>query len=193
MKSSSIAIFLLMLMLAVPNAMAQGPSANNSGLVFFESRWYPSMMSVSSEVRSTGIPELPSGVPNDKYPTEKKYDYRTELYFFYETKIRNGTGKAILSIAWDHIFIDRASGALVGRIPLAYADKKIGNGQTVKLAKARRTPPTRTIDAHDSKPDLLQRIELKCLVFADKTRWLAEGVATEQCVDTKPKKRGYFN
>lgn len=182
---------LLLTFIAVLCYEAAGQTAS-SGITVLGSRWYP--FKFSKPVGLITAEQKPGpGIPTDKTVVYQDSTIFNKQYFFYETIVRNDSGRSTLSIAWHHVFFDKDTGDEVGRIPLGFSDKKIGKGKTQQLTKARTSPPTKTIDANNPKQDLLQRIEIKCVIFDDGSSWRASGVTVDQCADPKGKKRGYFN
>lgn len=179
-----------MLILTFPSASQTAPPTG-SGVTVLSSRWYPSEITRWGKPVVTGVPEPPPGATTVKLPDV----YRQDLYFFYETIVRNDTGKAIISIAWDHVFYDTQNDKVISRIPLTNGGERLDKGKTLLLKKARRSPPTLTVKANETaqenQKNIWQKIEIKCVVFSDRTNWLAEGIKPEQCAN--PKKGGYLN
>ncbi len=94
--------------------------------------------------------------------------------FVYKTTVRNSSTKAIKSIDWDYIFLDRSSETELGRQQFT-SEEKIGPGKTKELLVVVKKPPTQTISVtvlnHDERNSLTGRVIIVRIDYADGTSW----------------------
>jgi len=87
-------------------------------------------------------------------------------------KVKNAGAKRIEGVAWDYLFIDAASGRLIGNHQfLSY--EKLAPGKTVTFYRQMRSPPTRVVEASktDQRTKLVERAIIQCVLYADDTIW----------------------
>lgn len=161
-RTSKQILGLLLVAFELNNSLAlltqgQNAAGTHPGVTVLASRWYPFKFDGKSEALITAMPKPGPGVPTDRPAADTRGDaLRSKQFFFYETIVRNDSAKTILSIAWDHVFIDRDNRE-EGRIPLSWIDSKIAKGKTQQLKKARTLPPTMTVNAGDAQQTLTEK------------------------------------
>jgi len=109
--------------------------------------------------------------PVDYFP---KTPARMPVFYIYSIKIRNVGSKAIQGVAWDYLFINPTSQAVLGaHHVLSYNHVKASQSATLKGPE--RTRPTKVVSAvnaeakQTAKP--LQRAVIQCVLYEDGTSW----------------------
>jgi len=104
----------------------------------------------------------------------KHKDTPSRYVFVYKTTIKNGSAKAIKSIDWDYIFLERGTESEIGRQQFT-SDEKIGAGKTKELIITISKPPTRTISLtalnKNERESLDGRVIVVRIDYADGTSW----------------------
>ena len=94
--------------------------------------------------------------------------------FVYKATIKNTTTKAIKSIDWDYIFLERGTENEVGRQQFT-SDEKISPGKTKELVVTITKPPTKTISLtalnENERGTLDGRVIVVRIDYADGTVW----------------------
>jgi len=104
----------------------------------------------------------------------KHKDTRARYVFIYKATVKNSGDKAIKSIDWDYIFLDRGSETEIGRQQFT-SEEKIGPGKTKDLIVTITKPPTQTISLtalnNNERGSLDGRVILVRIDYADGTSW----------------------
>jgi len=104
----------------------------------------------------------------------KHKDSRSRYVFVYKATIKNTSTKAIKSIDWDYIFLERGTENELGRQQFT-SEEKISAGKTKELVVTIIKPPTKTISltALNSieRGTLDGRVVLVRIDYADGTSW----------------------
>ena len=94
--------------------------------------------------------------------------------FVYKVTVRNSSDKAIKSIDWDYIFLDRASLSEIGHHQFTSEDK-ITPGKAKELTIVASKPPTHTISLtalnNNERNALSERVVLVRILYADGSSW----------------------
>jgi hypothetical protein len=99
---------------------------------------------------------------------------RLPFFYVYSLKIQNVGSKTIQAVAWDFVFIHASTKAVLGIHQfLSYAIAKPEH--TVTLQARQRTRPIAVVQAANadpkSKPKLLERAIIECVLYDDETMW----------------------
>ena len=93
---------------------------------------------------------------------------------FAQVTVRNSSDKAIKSIDWDYIFLDRASLSEIGHQQFTSEDK-IAPGKAKELTIVASKPPTHTISLtalnSNERNALSERVVLEGIQYADGSSW----------------------
>jgi hypothetical protein len=104
----------------------------------------------------------------------KHKDTRARYVFVYKATVKNSSDKAIKSIDWDYIFLERGTESEIGRQQFT-SEEKIGPGKTKDLTVTITKPPTQTISLtalNDNERGTLDgRVILVRIDYADGTSW----------------------
>ena len=104
----------------------------------------------------------------------KHKDSPSRYVFVYKATVRNTSDKAIKSIDWDYIFLERGTENELGRQQFT-SDEKISAGKTKELVVTITKPPTKTISLtalnSNERGTLDGRVILVRIDFADGTSW----------------------
>jgi len=111
--------------------------------------------------------------PVDYFP---KTPGRMPVVYVYSLTARNAGSKSVLGLAWDYLFLDPNTNAVLGdHQMLSYA--KIAEGKTVNLQAAQRIPPISVLKAQDSESAKAngkrnrERVVIQCVMYSDGTTW----------------------
>jgi len=104
----------------------------------------------------------------------KHKDPPSRYVFVYKATIRNTSTKAIKSIDWDYIFLERGTENELGRQQFT-SEEKIAPGKTKELIVTITKPPTKTISLtalnNNERGSLDGRVILVRIDYADGTSW----------------------
>ena len=104
----------------------------------------------------------------------KHKDPPSRYVFVYKTTIKNVSTKAIKSIDWDYVFLERGTENEIGRQQFT-SDEKISPGKTKELVVTITKPPTKTISLtalnENERGTLDGRVILVRIDYADGTSW----------------------
>lgn len=104
----------------------------------------------------------------------KHKDPPSRYVFVYKATVKNTSDKAIKSIDWDYIFLERGTENELGRQQFT-SDEKISAGKTKELVVTITKPPTKTISLtalnNNERGTLDGRVILVRIDFADGTSW----------------------
>ena len=128
--------------------------------------------SVETLPRSTGSSvkqrPTPQTSPRNTRITPSRY------VFVYKATIKNTSTKAIKSIDWDYIFLERGTENELGRQQFT-SEEKIPAGKTKELVVTITKPPTKTISLtalnNNERGTLDGRVILVRIDYADGTSW----------------------
>jgi hypothetical protein len=99
---------------------------------------------------------------------------RPRYGFVYKVVVQNNSSKAIKSIDWDYVFVDRAAQIEVGRREFTSVEK-IAPGKSKELRFFIPNPPTRTISVsrlnEDERKGLVEDVAIVRIEYADGTLW----------------------
>ena len=94
--------------------------------------------------------------------------------FVYKTTIKNLSDKAIKSIDWDYVFLDRETETELGRREFT-SEEKISAGKSKELIVTITKPPTQTISLtalnSGERASLLERVVIMRIDYADGSFW----------------------
>jgi len=98
---------------------------------------------------------------------------RMPVVYLYSMQARNVGSQTVVGIAWDFLFLDSSTNALLGEHQLLSYDK-IPSGKTVDLKVAQRTRPITVLRA--SSPEIkgkrnIERAVIQCVMYSDGTTW----------------------
>jgi len=104
----------------------------------------------------------------------KHKDPPSRYVFVYKATIKNTSAKAIKSIDWDYIFLERGTENELGRQQFT-SEEKISAGKTKELVVTITKPPTKTISLTalnaNERGTLDGRVILVRIDYADGTSW----------------------
>src|SRR5215213_4582842 len=104
----------------------------------------------------------------------KHKDTRARYVFVYKTTVKNLSDKAIKSIDWDYVFLDKSTEAEIGRREFT-SDEKIGPRKSKELVVTIAKPPTQTISLTalntKERDALIERVVVVRIDYADGTSW----------------------
>jgi hypothetical protein len=112
--------------------------------------------------------------PESEFPNAPA---RLPVYFIYSMKIRNVGAARIEAVAWDYLFLDAKTNAVVGAHHLFSYDKvQPGHAATLKAPQRMRPiPVVEAQSASDPKEQkgrrIIERAVVRCVLYADKTSW----------------------
>jgi hypothetical protein len=110
--------------------------------------------------------------PADYFPNAPG---RLPFFYAYSLKIRNLGPKTIQAVAWNYVFVDATTKAVLGNHQfLSYSVAK--PAQTVTLQGLQRTRPMAVVqaantDAKGKGPKFLERAVILCVLYNDETTW----------------------
>ena len=104
----------------------------------------------------------------------KHKDPPSRYVFVYKTTIKNASTKAIKSIDWDYVFLERGTENEIGRQQFT-SEEKISPGKTKELVVTITKPPTKTISLtalnENERGTLDGRVIVVRIDYADGTSW----------------------
>jgi hypothetical protein len=104
----------------------------------------------------------------------KHKDTRSRYVFVYKATVKNSSNKAIKSIDWDYIFLERGTETEIGRQQFT-SEEKISPGKTKELTVTITKPPTQTISLtalnNNERGTLHGHVVLVRIDYADGTSW----------------------
>ena len=104
----------------------------------------------------------------------KHKDPPSRYVFVYKATVKNTSAKAIKSIDWDYIFLERGTENELGRQQFT-SEEKISAGKTKELVVTITKPPTKTISLTalnaNERGTLDGRVILVRIDYADGTSW----------------------
>ena len=104
----------------------------------------------------------------------KHADTPSRYAFVYKATIKNAGSKAIKSIDWDYVFLDRGTENEVGRQQFT-SEEKISPGKTKELVVTITKPPTKTISLTALNDNERGTLDSQLIVvridYADGTSW----------------------
>ena len=99
---------------------------------------------------------------------------RLPVYYAYSVKIKNGGAKAIRGVAWEYLFADPDSSQELGRHQFVSFEQVAANESATLHGKS-SSPPVAVVSAQalkrDKRAPFLERVEFKCVLYADGTLW----------------------
>jgi len=109
---------------------------------------------------------------------------RATSWFLYSVEIQNDGTKSIKAIRWDYVIVDRNSHEELGR-HIFDNFERIGCNKTKSLNARSRRPPTTIVRVRESgesnKPDVVEKVTLKCVVYDDGSVWEQPGIPAKSC------------
>jgi hypothetical protein len=116
--------------------------------------------------------------------TDPGSDDRATLWFLYSVEIQNDGTKSIKAIRWDYVIVDRNSHEELGR-HIFDNFEIIGSNKTKSLNARSRRPPTTVVRVpkagENDKPDVVEKVTLKCIVYDDGSVWEQPGIPAKSC------------
>ena len=114
---------------------------------------------------------------------------RATPWFLYSVEIQNDGTKSIKAIRWDYVIVNRNSPEELGRHSFDNFEN-IGSHKTKSLNARSRRPPTTVIRVpragESDKPDVVEKVTLKCVVYDDGSVWEQPGIPAKSC-DSLPR------
>jgi hypothetical protein len=123
-----------------------------------------------------------SDIPNNNLPNNRTTG-GFRKYFVYEAVIKNETDKKIIGLTWDYVIYAPNRKTEQSRQTFFFTDA-VKKQKKKTLTGRKISPPGRTINAKDyEEKDLkpLEQVEIKCLLFDDKTTWKPIGATNQAC------------
>ena len=109
---------------------------------------------------------------------------RATSWFLYSVEIQNEGTKSIKAIRWDYVITDRNSHEELGR-HLFDNFENIGSHKTKSLNARSRLPPTTVLRVpkagESNKPDVIEKVAIKCVVYDDDSVWEQPGIPLKGC------------
>ena len=97
-----------------------------------------------------------------------------QVLYTYSMKVKNVGAKTILGVFWEYVTTDSVSGAELGRRQIINY-QKVKPDAVVNLSARRSLPPTILVTVKRSENDalstLLERADIRCVLYADSTVW----------------------
>src|ERR1041384_773730 len=104
----------------------------------------------------------------------KHKDPPSRYVFVYKATVKNTSAKAIKSIDWDYVFLERGTENELGRQQFT-SEEKVAAGKTKELIVTITKPPTKTISLtalnNNERGTLDGRVILVRIDYADGTSW----------------------
>ena len=140
----------------------------------------------SSRVSKTDVGPAPSASPVQmgRSSISNKRERVSTRYYVYEIRLANNSSREIRAVAWDHIFTDPADGSELGRHSL-FVFERIASGKTKSVEYNSPKRPVQVVtvgglENANEKP-FRESVALKCVVFADLTFLVVDGVQRSEC------------
>jgi hypothetical protein len=135
--------------------------------------WFPSLESQPfSNVRRE-----PTHSP---FPSSGRLSY----VYVYSAKVTNNSAQAIRAVAWDYVVSDPGSKQELSRHHF-YSHKKIGKHSDATLRGRSVAPPSNIVTVagleKDKRSPYDERVEFKCVVYADGTSWQNPSAGESEC------------
>ena len=109
---------------------------------------------------------------------------RATQWFLYSVEIQNDGTKSIKAVRWDYVIVDRNSHEELGRHSFDNFEN-IGSHKTKSLNARSRRPPTEVVRVpkagESDKPDVVETVTLKCVVYDDDSVWEQPGIPAKSC------------
>ena len=106
------------------------------------------------------------------------------IWFLYSVEIQNDGTKSIKAVRWDYVIVNRNSLEELGR-HIFDNFENIGSHKTKSLHARSRRPPTTVVrvpkEGEDDKPDVVEKVTLKCVVYDDGSVWEQPGIPAKSC------------
>lgn len=125
---------------------------------------------------------------------------KTRFLFLYSAKVKNVGAKKIEGLLWDYVFIRVADDTELGRLRLVNRSSiKPDKSELISTLTSERPPITqasRVVHVNDLErktPPYTERVEIKCIAYADGTTWRDPKLSAGDCeglVKVKRRKRG---
>jgi hypothetical protein len=109
---------------------------------------------------------------------------RATSWFLYSVEIQNDGTKSIKAIRWEYVIVNRNSPEEPGR-HIFDNFETIGSNKTKSLNARSRRPPTTVVrvpgSGESDKPDVVEKVTLKCVVYDDGSVWEQPGIPAKSC------------
>jgi hypothetical protein len=122
---------------------------------------------------NAGASGAPAG-PESQFPDAPAH---LPVFYVYSMEIRNAGPARVEAVAWDYLFLDAKTNAVLGAHHLFNYDK-VQPGHSATLRAAQRIRPIPVVnaqneaDAKDPKGRrLAERAVIRCVIYEDKTAW----------------------
>lgn len=134
-------------------------------------------------------------LPDPNLPSSSKEE--PPLIYFYAMRIKNTGAKTITGVVWEYVFTDPKSQGELGRRRFygPHSDEhqmKIHRNQSVTLNAKSSLPPTDVVRVQDlgkdEKSPYLERVEIKCVMYADGSSWKPPAAKASDCEDLEVSK-----
>ena len=113
---------------------------------------------------------------------------RLPFYFLYWIKVRNTGSQEITGIAWDYSFIDPGSNEELASHRFFSYDLVPANSSFTLQVKS-RVPPSKVVSLQglekDRRSPYIERVEIKCVMYADGTFWRTPAAKPGDCAYLK--------
>ena len=196
---------LITLTVTCTSARAQSePAKNSSGIEILKLKWErqarlprnfdPSVIPDNGVFSNMQARTLPPGSTQAPYSDEARRDAaarsaalapvdyfpntpaRMPVSYVYSITIRNVGSKTIEAVAWDYLFLDPKTRAILGKHQL-FTYAKSSSGKTVTLNARQRARPATVVTAEnaerakDKKSRMLEQGVIECVLYADGSTW----------------------
>lgn len=169
--------------------------AQDSPVSVLGQRWYEkTQISVSRE--NDQFDAAQSGISTDSRLGSTQQTIsgaKSEKFFIYEAVVKNVSNKRIIGLAWYYVFYESESGIEKFRKDFIYL-KVIKKNKIKNLVRKRTNPPQPILDAkdlEDEKKKILEKVEITCVVFEDRTTWKRSHVKEEVCENLRSEIKRY--
>lgn len=177
------ALLWLCLSLIAPLAQDTSKSETPSGVTIRSFKWQKAEAGVTVDpwlkAESDSVRSDPSSTA-----TDRGSDDRATQWFLYSVEIQNDGTKSIKAIRWDYVINDRNSHEELGR-HIFDNFENIGSHKTKSLNARSRRPPTTVVRVpkagESDKPDVVEKVTLKCVVYDDGSVWEQPGIPAKSC------------
>ena len=109
---------------------------------------------------------------------------RVSFVYLYSMKVKNLGPKPVEAVAWDYLFLDPTSHAVVARHQFL-SFEKVQPDKTVTFEVPQRTPPTRQPKTEEKGSDKQAKLEeqavIQCVLYEDESTWRNSNTPESVC------------
>lgn len=114
--------------------------------------------------------------------------------YHYSAKIRNDGAKDIKGIIWEYVFNDPGSKKELGRHQF-YSYEKISANENATLRARSSSGPSKVVTAtgleKDARSPFDERVEIKCVMYADGSWWIHPTSGQFECLQLKNREKAH--